>query len=61
MGLPKRKTSQSKRNHRRAHDALPIVQTMTCAHCGDPVLSHRICATCGFYRGRQVIAVAEEA
>jgi large subunit ribosomal protein L32 len=61
MGLPKRKTSHSKRNQRRAHDALPVLQTAACSNCGDPVLPHRICATCGYYRGRQVIAVADEA
>jgi large subunit ribosomal protein L32 len=61
MGLPKRKTSQSKRNQRRAHDALAVPQTTTCSNCGDPVLPHRVCAGCGYYRGRQVMKVAEEA
>jgi large subunit ribosomal protein L32 len=60
MGLPKRKTSQSKRNMRRAHDALPTPQWSTCSQCGDPVLPHRVCANCGYYRGKQVIAVKEE-
>jgi large subunit ribosomal protein L32 len=59
MGLPKRKTSQTKRNKRRAHDALSVPQWATCTNCGDPVLPHRICAGCGYYRGRQVIEVAE--
>jgi large subunit ribosomal protein L32 len=59
MGLPKRKTSQSKRNQRRAHDALSTPQWSTCAQCGDPVLPHRVCATCGYYRGRKVIEVGE--
>jgi large subunit ribosomal protein L32 len=59
MGLPKRKTSKSKRDQRRAHDALRAPQWSTCAQCGDPVLPHRVCATCGYYRGRQVIEVAE--
>jgi len=60
MGLPKRKTSKSKRNKRRSHDALTAPQWLACAQCGEPVVSHRICAACGYYRGRQVITVAEE-
>ena len=60
MGLPKRKTSHSKRNKRRSHDALTPPQWSSCTHCGEPVLPHRVCAACGYYRGRQVIAIAEE-
>ena len=60
MGLPKRKTSKSKRNQRRSHDALTPPQWLSCPQCGEPVLPHRVCGACGYYRGRQVIAVAEE-
>jgi large subunit ribosomal protein L32 len=60
MGLPKRKTSQSKRNKRRAHDALTPPTWTTCSQCGEPVLPHHICAACGYYRGRQVIEGAQE-
>lgn len=60
MGLPKRKTSHSKRNKRRAHDALQAPQWSTCSQCGDPVLPHRICVSCGYYRGRQVLEIGEE-
>jgi large subunit ribosomal protein L32 len=60
MGLPKRKTSKSKRNKRRSHDALTAPQWLSCPQCGEPVVPHRICAACGYYRGRQVITVAEE-
>jgi large subunit ribosomal protein L32 len=60
MGLPKRKTSQSKRNHRRSHDALTQPHWATCSNCGEPILLHRVCASCGYYRGKPVIAIAEE-
>jgi len=60
MGLPKRKTSKSKRNQRRSHDALTAPQWPSCPQCGEPVVPHRVCAACGYYRGRQVITVAEE-
>ena len=61
MAVPKRRTSKSKRNQRRSHHALAAPQWSECAQCGDPVLSHRVCRTCGYYRGRQVIAIDEDA
>jgi len=59
MPVPKRKTSHSKRNKRRAHDALVAPQWIACSHCGEPTMPHRICPHCGYYRGRQFIEVKE--
>lgn len=52
MAVPKKKTSKSKRNMRRAHDALTPINLAPCSHCGAPRLPHSVCETCGFYRGR---------
>ena len=60
MAVPKRKTSKSKRNQRRSHHALVVPQWSICSQCGDPFLPHRICGTCGYYRGRQVMTIEEE-
>jgi large subunit ribosomal protein L32 len=54
MGVPKRRSSHARRNKRRSHDALPPVQTSACPNCGAPRLSHRVCPSCGFYKGTQV-------
>ncbi len=59
MQAPKRRTSHSKKNKRRAHDALRAVNPGVCASCGEPVMPHRVCRHCGSYRGRQ-LAVAED-
>ena len=59
MPVPKRRTSKSKRNKRRAHDALTAVNTIACPQCGEPTLPHRICRHCGAYRGRQLAAIKE--
>jgi large subunit ribosomal protein L32 len=59
MQAPKRRTSHSKRNKRRAHDALRAVSTTRCGSCGEPTLPHRVCRHCGVYRGRQ-LAEGEE-
>lgn len=59
MQAPKRRTSKSKRNKRRAHDALRAVNPSSCPQCGEPVMPHRVCGHCGVYRGRE-LAAAEE-
>ncbi|MFC1693523.1 50S ribosomal protein L32 [Candidatus Latescibacterota bacterium] len=59
MAVPKRKTSKSRKGMRRSHLKLEIPVTATCAHCGQPILSHRVCPGCGYYNGRQVIEPVE--
>ncbi len=54
MAVPKRRTSVSKRNKRRAHDSLTAPTLMACPQCGEPRVRHRACPTCGVYRGRKV-------
>jgi len=31
-----------------------------CPKCGKAVLPHRVCASCGYYKGREVINVMEK-
>lgn len=57
MAVPKRKTSKSKRNKRRAHDALVAPTVVTCPECGEPKLPHRVCPSCGMYKGRKVLDI----
>lgn len=59
MAVPKRRTSKSKRNKRRAHDALRPASWIGCPSCQEPMLRHRACPHCGEYRGRKVIEVRE--
>lgn len=54
MAVPKRKTSKSKRNMRRSHDALTITNVMEDANTGEPVRRHHIDLKTGMYKGRQV-------
>ncbi len=59
MAVPKRRTSSTKRDKRRAHDALTPPHVITCSQCGERTLMHRVCPHCGTYRGRQVVEVEE--
>lgn len=55
MAVPKRKTSKSKRNMRRAHDALTIENWVEDKETGEIVRRHHVDLKTGMYKGRQVI------
>jgi large subunit ribosomal protein L32 len=38
----------------------PVPNVVPCSHCGEPKLTHRMCAACGYYRDRLVIEPKEE-
>jgi large subunit ribosomal protein L32 len=59
MAVPKRRTSSTKRDKRRAHDALTPPHVIACPKCHEPTLRHRACPHCGTYRGRQVVETEE--
>ena len=59
MAVPKKKTTKSKRNMRRAHDALVGTQVQECANCGELTRPHHICPSCGYYGDREVLETAE--
>ncbi|MGI6680229.1 MAG: 50S ribosomal protein L32 [Bdellovibrionota bacterium] len=60
MPVPKKKTSSSKRDMRRSHDALTAINTITCQNCDSAMRPHRVCPNCGQYRGKQVVDVNTE-
>lgn len=55
MAVPKKKVSRSRRNQRRAHDALKSSILVECPTCGELTRPHHVCAACGYYNGREVI------
>lgn len=61
MAVPKRKTSKTRRDKRRAYSyKLPRVTITTCPNCGSPKLPHRVCKECGYYDGKQVVDNSEQ-
>jgi len=54
MAVPKRKTSASKRNMRRAHDSIVPAGMSVCPECGEMTRPHHACPHCGTYKGREV-------
>jgi len=58
MAHPKRRHSNTRTRLRRAHDHLVLRSTSKCSNCGTPMISHRICSKCGYYKGKQVLTIA---
>lgn len=57
MAVPKKRTSKQRKRKRRTHYKAEAVATQTCPKCGDPKRPHRVCPSCGFYRGEAVLDV----
>ena len=57
---PKRKLSKGRRDRRRAHDALDVINLVQCSNCGEMRMQHTVCPKCGHFQGREVISVSKE-
>jgi large subunit ribosomal protein L32 len=55
MAVPKKKISKSRRDNRRAHDALKSGAFAECPNCGELKRPHHVCEACGHYDGREVV------
>ena len=56
MATPKKKTSKSKKNMRRSHEALKANPMMECPNCGEMMRPHHVCEACGYYNKREVVS-----
>lgn len=59
MPNPKRRHTRTRRDKRRAHDALAIPGASLCTSCFEPKAPHQVCPHCGSYKGREVMKVEE--
>lgn len=57
MPNPVKRHSKSRRDMRRAHDFLKPASLSLCPQCQQPKLPHRVCPTCGTYKGREVVSL----
>ncbi len=57
MAVPKQRTSGSKRRSRHAQwkNKLENPAVSQCDNCGSFGRPHRVCMSCGYYRGRKVL------
>lgn len=61
MALPKKKTSRSRRDKRRAHSKLNDINLICCPQCKKFIPSHRACPYCGTYKGRDILNLEAKA
>ena len=59
MAVPKRRMSKSRKRLRRGHHSAAGPSTLECPRCGSPKLSHRVCDSCGYYRGKKQVEVED--
>ncbi|MBK7842606.1 MAG: 50S ribosomal protein L32 [Bdellovibrionales bacterium] len=56
MPCPKKKTSRMRKGHRRSHDKAKHSAVHNCPNCGAMYRPHRVCHSCGYYKGTEVVA-----
>ncbi len=57
MAVPKRRTSKSKRDMRRAQYKLSVPRLIPCPQCHELKPGHRVCLNCGYYKDREAVKV----
>ncbi|MEI6764316.1 MAG: 50S ribosomal protein L32 [Bacteroidota bacterium] len=55
MAHPKHRFSSTRTKKRRTHVKAVAPTVIVCSNCGAPILLHRVCKECGFYKGKQVL------
>ncbi|MCV6598458.1 MAG: 50S ribosomal protein L32 [Mangrovicoccus sp.] len=60
MAVPQNKVTRSRRNMRRAHDALEAGNPAECPNCGELKRPHHVCPSCGHYNDQEIVAQADE-
>jgi len=55
MAVPRNRSSNARKNSRRAHHAKTPRNVVQCKNCSAHKLPHTMCQSCGFYGDRIVI------
>ena len=57
MPNPKRQHSRQRQRKRRTFYKATIPSMGTCPQCQKPILSHRVCPSCGYYKGKAILEI----
>ena len=57
MAVPKKRRSKSKKRIKHSNWKVTAPNLRACKNCGTLGLSFHICASCGFYDGKQIITI----
>lgn len=53
----KRRHPKSRTRSRRSQFKAAAIALVTCPQCKSRIVPHRVCPSCGFYDGREVVAI----
>ena len=59
MAVQQNKKTRSRRGMRRSHDALTAPGVAVCSNCNELKQPHRVCPSCGTYKGKEVVSGEE--
>jgi large subunit ribosomal protein L32 len=57
MPVPKKKRSKARRGNRRGQQGLKKPNYIPCPQCGEPSFPHRVCMSCGYYKGKMALEI----
>lgn len=60
MANPKRKWSKARTARHRSLWKLEVPCLVTCPQCHTLKMPHKVCKSCGFYKGREVVKMTEQ-
>ena len=60
MAEPKKRLTSTRSGARRSHLRSKKINLSVCSKCQSPILPHHVCKTCGYYRGNDVLNLAEK-
>ena len=60
FAVPARRVSKTAKRARRTHLKKEAPTVVTCPNCGAPLMPHRACTECGFYKGKEAVKVTDE-
>jgi len=60
MAEPKKKLSRTRSGNRRSHDHLEKISVRICPKCKANILPHRVCQSCGYYKGEKILTLENE-
>ena len=60
MAVPKKRRSKARKRTHRSLWKINVPDTTICSNCGELRLLHNACTHCGYYKGKQVIAIKEK-
>lgn len=61
MAEPKKRLTSSRSGSRRSHLQKKPTTLSTCQKCHSKTLPHRVCLTCGYYRGKDILKLDQKA